>query len=1032
MATRSGRGTRPLEEGVYEHLVTEQLARDLEATSALQPVLEPLDDESAHAHLARHVGREIERAIASLSSENRAEQGRALTTQLLDHVATSMKADAAESLRDQRVVRPARRLLALHRGAVPERPETPLGTSTLLTRNPKEPSFGHELARELATANRVDAIVAFVTLGGVRVLLDSLSGFARREGARLRLLTTTFTQTTEISALDAVAQLPGAEVKVSYDTRRTRLHAKAWLFHRKSGLTTAYIGSANWTHTALGPGQEWMVKVCAADLPHVIDKFQGTFDTLWADEEFEAYRHDDAEHRARLERALAPAPATDRFLVALHALPYQQEILDRLAAERTVHGRRRNLVVAATGTGKTVIAALDYVRHAAAVGTPPRLLFLAHRAELLEQARKTFQYALGDLSFGELYVGEHKPKQWDHVFASIQSAASGELVDRLGPTHFRHVVVDECHHVPARSYQAVVPRLQPDLLVGLTATPERSDNQSLLPDFDGHIAAELRLWHALDDQLLVPFEYYGISDGVDLRKVRWTRAGYDAAALGDIYSGNEARANLIRHQLAKRVGDPRAIRALGFCVSIAHADFMAAHFAAAGIPSIAVHGESANRDDAPALLRERKVNVAFTCDLYNEGVDLPFVDTLLFLRPTQSATLFLQQLGRGLRHHPGKATCLVLDFIGQHRDEFRFDAILPAVTGVPRGLLRDAVEHGFPYLPAGCALQLDAVAREQILASLRAAIGGARRLTAELRELSATDTRPSLARFLDLTGRELDDVYEAGGWTTIQRAAGVLTNNDDAEEVDRLSALLGRLQHVDEPARLRTYRDLLRDASRPLSDLERRRVMMLESQLTHRGTLRAAEAVVGYLASRSPIVAELEELREVLEDRVSLPDQTFPVADWAISLHRHYTRREIVAGVGYVSAGDKTLNLQTGVLKLEDTKRELLFVTLDKTGKGFSPTTRYRDYAIGPTLFHWESQSAASVTRQSGRRYIESATNGWTFFLFVRTRPGEPFAFLGPVTYEKHEGDRPIGITWRLAHSLPALLFERYATLRPT
>ncbi len=1035
--TRTGSRGRPLAEGVYAHLVTEQLAHDLAATPALEAEVEPLDDDAAPAALARHVGRELERALAALPADDRAEQARAVTAQLLDHLATLVRREAADLLPDQRLAPPARRLLALHRGAVPERPETPLDTSTLLTRNPREPAFGHELARELATADRVDAIVAFVTLGGVRVLLDALHRFARRDGARLRLLTTTFTQTTEVAALDAIAGLPGAQVKVSYDTRRTRLHAKAWLFHRRSGLSTAYIGSANWTHTALGPGQEWMVKVCAADLPHVLDKFQGTFDTLWADDEFEPYAPDDAAQRARLERALAaPPPAADTFLVGLHPLPFQQEILDRLATERAVHGRRRNLVVAATGTGKTVIAALDYARHAAAAGTPPRLLFLAHRAELLEQARRTFRHALQDAAFGELYVDGHRPARWEHVFASIQRAAAGDLVARLGPTHFRHVVVDECHHVPARSYQAVVPRLAPELLVGLTATPERSDGQSLLPDFDGHVAAELRLWHALDDQLLVPFEYYGISDGVDLRAVRWTRTGYEAGALADVYTGNDARADLIRHQLARRVGDPRRVRALGFCVSVAHAEFMAARFTAAGVPALAVHGDSPGRADAPARLRERAVNVIFTCDLYNEGVDLPFVDTLLLLRPTQSATLFLQQLGRGLRHHPGKASCLVLDFIGQHRDEFRFDAVLPACTGVPRGHLREAVEHGFPYLPAGCALQLDAVARDQILASLRAAVGGARRLTAELRELAAAGDRPRLARFLELTGRDLADVYDAGGWTTLQRAAGLLAASDlggtDGEALDRDSKLLGRLQHVDEPARLRTYRDVLRDATRPLSDLERRRVMMLESQLTHRGTLRAAETVVGHLAARPPLVAELEELREVLEDRVALPGEVLPVAGWSLALHRHYTRREILAGVGHLAAGDRMVNLQAGVFKLEDARRELLFVTLDKTGKGFSPTTRYRDYALGPTHFHWETQAIASVTRPSGRRYLDSPANGWSFYLFVRTAPREPFAFLGPVTYERHEGDRPIAITWRLTHPLPALLLDRYATLRPT
>jgi superfamily II DNA or RNA helicase/HKD family nuclease len=1024
---------RTLPEGVYEHLITEELARDLERLAPGARHDEPLAEADLHVVLSRHVGDEVARAIAGLPREARIEAACALAGRLLEMVADA-SADG-DAVRAQRVAMPPKRLLAIHRGAMPERPATPLSQSTLLTRNRAEPSLGHELAREIATADRIDAIVAFVTVGGVRAIQSAIESFVQRRGT-MRLLTTTFTGTTEIQALDSLATLPGVQVKVSYDTRRTRLHAKAWLFHRDTGLTTAYVGSANLTHTALGAGQEWMVKVCATDLAHVIEKFEGTFDTLWADAEFEDYRPDDPSARARLQAALgaeATRPGTTTPLFALRPLPHQTEILDRLAAERAVHGRRRNLVVAATGTGKTVIAAFDYARTFAHTGVPPRLLFLAHRREILEQALATFRNVLQDHSFGELLVGGSMPARFDHVFASIQSMASGDVLGRLGADHFRHVIVDECHHVPAESYQKVVPRLAPELLVGLTATPERSDGRSLLADFDGHVATELRLWHALDDQLLVPFEYYGISDGVDLRRVRWSRTGYDAAALGAVYSGNEARADLIGHQLKRRVTDVRSVRALGFCVSVDHAAFMAKRFSDHGIPALALHGESPDeqRRDAPRRLREREINVIFTCDLYNEGVDLPFVDTLLLLRPTMSATLFLQQLGRGLRHYPGKASCLVLDFIGQHRDEFRFDATLSAVTGVPRASLRVAVEDGFPYLPSGCTLQLDAVARDEILASLRATLAGARRLTAELRELSAAAAAPlTLGQFLDATGRDVDEVYDAGGWSTLRARAGLASVSEEDQDISRR---LGRLLHVDEPTRLRAYRDAIAAAradDTSLSVADRARLHMLEFQLHHRGVLRAAEETARWLAERPAIAVELEELREVLEDRVALADEVYPIAEWPLALHRHYERREIVAAVGHAVPGEKGSIPQGGVLTLEG-NRQLLFVTLDKSGRGFSPTTRYRDYALSPDLFHWETQAAASVSRPSGRRYIESPGNGWAFFLFVRTDPEAPFAFLGPVTYQSHTGDRPIAITWRIATPMPAVLYDRFRTLLP-
>ena len=1023
---------RELADGLYEELVTSGLDRTLSTLDPNRRVrTRDLDGSDATLPLARYLAAEITRAIEALPVEGRAEAARAMASELLLHISGSSRAvEDADS-----IPAPLRQLLSVHRGAVPERPTTPLSVSTLLTSGEaRTPAIGHELAREIASADRIDIIIAFITMGGIRRIREELELFARRgAGLRLRVLTTTFTGTTELAALDLLARLPGAAVKVSFDTHRTRLHAKAWLFHRESGLTTAYVGSANLTATALGDGREWMMKASAGDLPHVVRGFEATFEQLWFDAEFESYDPADELQRARLHDALdsgarGTAPAT--ALIELLPRPFQEEILDRLTACRTLHGRNRNLIVAATGTGKTVVAAIDYARIAARTGVAPRLLFLAHRKEILERSRSTFRHALQDGDFGELLVDGRTPARFEHVFASIRSAAA--LIDRLGLDHFRHVVVDECHHLPAGSYQAVIPRLTPDQLVGLTATPERSDGKSLLPDFDGHIAAELRLWSALDRQLLAPFDYYGISDQTDLRRVRWSRTGYEAAALAELYTGDSARADLVLAQLARRVASTTLVRAIGFCVSVEHAEFMAAHFRARGVPALAVHGQTPDetRDDATRRLRHREVNVLFTCDLYNEGVDLPFVDTLLLLRPTMSATLFLQQLGRGLRLDPStkKTTCLVLDFIGQHREEFRFDDILAAFTGVPRPRLREAVDAGFPYLPSGCSIVLDSVARETILASLKKTIAGAQKLAEELKQVSAQSQSPvGLTRFLEATGRELEDVYGSDrGWAKLQRLAG-MTGDEDAEAED-LSRRFGWLLHIDEPTRLRSYRASLEARRAPLSDLDRRRWLMLEYQLNPRGVLRAAEDVVSYLVERPAAVDELTQLGSILEERIALADDVYPVEEWPLALHRHYERREIVTAVGNVEAGEKGSLPQGGILKLEEQSRELLFVTLDKSGGTFSPTTRYRDYAISRDRFHWETQAIASVTRPSGRRYI-SPDSTVSFFLFVRTDKESAYAFLGGVRHVSHSGDRPIGITWQLEQPMPAALYERYAAV---
>jgi superfamily II DNA or RNA helicase len=1040
-----------LPRGAYDHPLTRALARAVgEVEAPAQVELDELGGAEIAAVLGRHVAAEITRLVASLPQEQRVEHALVVANRLLEALPRMVDASVAtvepEPLLDAQLEAPARRLVSVHVGAAMPRPQTPLGSSTLFTRSRGEPGLGNELSHEITCADRVDILVAFITTGGVRQIRDALEQLASRAGGvlpRVRVLTTTFTGTTEIEALDFLSLLPGAEVKVSFDTRRTRLHAKAWLFHRETGLSTAYVGSANLTATALGAGHEWMVKLSAADLPHVVEKFAGTFETLWADDEFERYDPNDDAQRTRLAAALRRERGADAVsaltFLTLRPYPFQEAILDRLEAERAVLGHRRNLVVAATGTGKTVIAAFDYERVATAARVRPRLLFIAHRVEILEQAIGTFRHVLHDGAFGELHGGGHEAFRGEHVFATVQSAAG--LLERFPADHWRHIIIDECHHLPAASYQAVVAKLEPDILVGLTATPERTDGRSLLPDFGGRVAAELRIWHAMEQQLLVPFEYYGLADGTDLRGVRWSRSGYEAGALAGLYTGNEARARLVLKQLERRVTNLRDVRGLGFCVTVEHAEFMAAFCSAAGVPAMALHGDSPVevRRDAPRRLRDREVNLVFTCDLYNEGVDLPFVDTILLLRPTMSATLFLQQLGRGLRLEKNKASCLVLDFIGQHREEFRFDTTLAALTGLPRARLATAVRDGFPFLPSGCSLALDHVARDQILSSLRRSVAGAQRLAAELRELtdaSAGSGPVTVTRFLAETGREIDDVYDGGhGWAAIENLAGVAARDEDTEE---LSRRLGRLLHVDEPTRLRQYRALANGelaagtagaAGAVVDPFVARRCMMLDVQLHERGVIRAAEQTIRYLGGRPENMAELAELSGLLEEQVATAADVYPVADWPLALHRHYSRREILAAVGHLKVGGKVSTPVGGVMKVGDSKRELLFVTLDKSGKDFSPTTRYRDYAVSRDRFHWETQTAASVSRPSGRRYLESPGNGWSFHLFVRVDPDAPYAYAGPVEYESHAGDRPIGIVWRLVHALPAVLYDRYATL---
>jgi hypothetical protein len=325
--------------------------------------------------------------------------------------------------------------------------------------------------------------------------------------------------------------------------------------------------------------------------------------------------------------------------------------------------------------------------------------------------------------------------------------------------------------------------------------------------------------------------------------------------------------------------------------------------------------------------------------------------------------------------------------------------------------LKKAVEADFPTLPSGCHFHLDPVARKHILDNLREAIGGGqKRLTDELRRLGPC----TLAEFLDRTGRDLDDVYDAGGFTTLRNLAGQITGADP-EEV-RISGKFKHLLHIDSHDRLETL-ELLKPG----------RLLQMAGYQLYSG---ASELFGDEWKSRlTPnLMKEVVELVGVLRTRAHAAKTPYVRPEWPIALHRHYTRREILTAVGHWSSARKP-DVREGVLRLKDEKTELFFVTLDKSEERFSPTTSYEDYAISPTLFHWQSQSQASETSDVGRRYIEQATNGWTFLLFVRPTIHDPFVAVGKCRYESHVGSRPMSITWRLETPIPAELFQLYATL---
>ena len=1023
-----------LTRGLHERLVTRLLQRDLESLEAhLSAERAALRDADAADRLALHLARVVERAIDALPDRERAKLGADLTRRLFAELTRDR---ALAQFADEAPVDPAETLRAVNASKPDGQPEEipqpliPLLDTTLLTNSPGEPSVGHQLLAEIASADRIDLVMAFIRRSGIRPLREALKRHVEA-GRSLRVLTTVYTGSTEADALEMLQDL-GAEVRVSYDTSGTRLHAKAWLFHRESGFSTAYVGSSNLTHSAQVSGLEWNVRVSEARNRAVIEKLAAVFESYWQQADFELYdpeRFAGAVGRERPSLSLHLPPTEIRLE------PFQERLLEQIALARE-EGRHRNLLVSATGTGKTVMAAVDFARLRTRYSRA-RLLFIAHRDEILTQAQGTFAHALRDPSFGERWVGGERPTRWDHVFASIQSLNANSL-DQLDPAYFDVVIIDEFHHAAASSYERVLGRLKPRELLGLTATPERSDGLPILQWFGDRISAELRLWDAIDQHKLVPFSYFGVSDSLDLSEIPWTRGrGYDTTALTSVITSTDVWARQVLKQCAEYLGPLNRVRALGFCVSVEHAHYMARIFAEYGVAARAVDGSTpaAEREDALRALAAGSVNVVFSVDLFNEGVDVPAVDTLLMLRPTDSPVLFVQQLGRGLRKAEGKTLCTVLDFVGQHRREFRFDRRLSGLLGGTRRQIEKQVELGFPFLPAGCQMQLEPVARERILASIRTSVPSRRADRArELALLAIHNPDVTLGEYLDETGLSLDELYSGqnDSWTTLRERAG-LTVGEAGPHESALRRAIGRLLHVDDHERLDAWRRWLKepqsfDVEKGGRDATLVRMLLSQVLKSVADSSLTFSAGADLLCAHPAVCREIIELCDVLGRGVSHLSATlagFP--DVPLRIHARYSRREILVASG-VGAGVEGRSWREGVLYNEHIPADLFVFTLDKSDGQFSPTTRYRDYAISREFVHWESQSMTRSNSPTGQRYQQHEARGSHVWLFARLRQDErAFTFLGPATYVSHTGDAPMAITWRLQHAIPGDLFQLFA-----
>lgn len=994
---------------------------------------------------------------------------------------------------------------------LPAYPDRLALTTLILNRKEVHQNFFKSLKFELETTDDFDFIVSFIRMSGLQLLVSPLKTFSQRvangpeegQGRKARILTSTYMTVTEPKALRQLLEFEHIDTRV-YAGSEVSFHTKAYLFSRRSGLNTAIIGSSNLSSAALREGQEWNLRV--PDGPHssVYKDAKDQFELLWNHplsmpltprfvDEYEAHfkAHqsagsfrttfvpdllDDGNNNPLsdgvdglgLAKTFRAVSAYDTSASGLVPNAMQQRALDGLEQTRA-SGAERAAVIAATGSGKTFLAAFDVQRF-----KPQRMLFLAHRKELLDNACKTFNklYQARPGQLCGMLTGESKTYDTPFIFASVQTLARPEQLARFKPDHFDYVIVDEFHHASASTYQRILDHFKPNFLLGLTATPERMDGRDVLAICDHNVAFELRLRGALELELLAPFHYFGVADDtVDYDDVDVRGGMYVERSLVE-HLNTMARVEYILRNIRLYGHHGEHLCALGFCVNVEHADFMAAAFERRGRKALSLHGGHTGDERLKAILRLQDPNdpleVIFTVNIFNEGVDIPQLNMLLFLRPTQSSTVFIQQLGRGLRKVEGKEYVTVLDFIGNYRNSFVVPLALAGETAssFDKESLKDKVEAEFSDLPGECYVDLDAVTKQRIIQKLDAIrVNSAEWLKLLYHQFKRDlGSSPTILDFLYTQGAPNFSAFarKYGSLMKAKRRFKDLTDNealflDDglmSETVERLENMLplkwpyeyAILDHVLEAnSRLVTVDDVL---------VRLQQWFSLEVHRAHHESLiqRAmAELAIPYKKHGWAFGQVADGAFEVDEQHLHLLGDAQRRAYLKTRLiygmthfRRHFQPRHFLGGqqrlAHYQNYTREDLQFlfedtakkgswREGVKRLG--QRYLLFINLHKSEET-KEELKYQDFFIDPVTFHWQSQNATSHSSNTGQNFVHHKMRGYEILLFVRKYAkmhGEtlPFMYLGKVDYVRSHGDKPMTIIWKLHDRIPDKIFADFS-----
>lgn len=1043
-----------MNQGLYEELVTKLITFKLNELDqeTFQVKTTSIDKAEAAQILSEHIGKTIRHAFSLIKGDNVLENQIEIANKIILFLKDELK---KEEFTDDLIETEGKILKAvftkvdahftdldLHLKEIT--PYTRLIHSELFTGGNSGTTLESELRKEILSSDKVDLLVSFIKWKGIRILERELREFTSR-GGKLRVITTTYVGATDAKAIELLSELENTEIKISYNTGNERLHAKAYLFQRNTGFHTGYIGSSNFSRSALTDGLEWNLKITTKEVGHIIDKFKKTFEAYWQNPEFELY--DIEKHREKLITSLREGkfskdytPNTNYF--DLKPFHYQEEILEKLEVERTIHNRYKNLIVAATGTGKTVISAFDY-KNFRGKNKSSKLLFVAHRKEILQQALATFQGVLKDNNFGELWVDGMERRSNEYLFASVQTLNNRLKDINLSSDYFDYIVIDEVHHIEAKTYRPILEYFSPKVLVGLTATPERMDGADILKDFSDRIAAEIRLPEALNKKILSPFQYFGITDSIDLTNVKWQNGRYAPSELTNLYTHSDRRVREIISNLKKYVNDINDVRAIGFCVTIEHAKFMAEKFSLAGFKANYLTSENnKEREIIRNQLKNQEINYLFVVDIFNEGVDIPEIDTIIFLRPTESLTVFLQQLGRGLRLSEGKDCLTVLDFVGNARPEYDFENKFRALIGKTTTSVYKEIEDDFPHLPLGCSIVLEKKTKETILANIKKAMSlNVNQLINKIINFKHQTTLPlTLNNFMKLNTISLESIFKKDSWSRLCQRAGVIDDFDSVNEKQIYSAIKNKWFSTNSISYFEFILSLAKKVFKvditDFSENELSMLLMLHYDIWQNAAgFNSLEESINQIGKNKILVNEIIEVLKILIDRIDFKEIDIKLPyDQPLKVHARYTRDQILAAFK-LSTFEKKSSSREGVAENSNLNTELLFINLIKSEVDFSPTTMYDDYAISETLFHWQSQNSTRPDLGKGLTYINHQKINKKILMFVRENAKDEngntmgYVFIGEAKFKENEGEKPMNIKWELHEPIPNYLWKESAKM---